>query len=293
MLFSLIMTSAHPSVALIGGTIRLLSRVSKRAGSRVVFELFRTPRRFRTPPRERTLLESATPFDVRLSATAAVKAWRWGTGGPVVLLMHGWEGRGSQMAHFAEPLVAAGFSAVAFDAPGHGASPGRRSSLPHFAWALRKVADGIGPVHSVIGHSLGCAAITLAIRDGFRPERAVFAAPPLHPADYTRQFGEMFGLRGEIIDDLRLRVEERFLRPWSDYSLAATAPQMTTPLLIVHDRDDAETPWSGGARLADLWPGAELMTTEGLGHRRVLRDDRVLSATVQFLARAQAPARVP
>ncbi|HEX6179542.1 MAG TPA: alpha/beta fold hydrolase [Thermoanaerobaculia bacterium] len=276
------MHTSIPAVAVIGGAIRLLSLVSDRASSRVVFELFRTPRRFSLPDRERAYLTTATPFVVRLSSTSSLKAWRWGEG-PVVILMHGWEGRGAQLGAFAQPLVDAGFSVVTFDAPGHGASPGRRSSLPHFTWALRKVAQNVGPVHAVIAHSLGCAAATLAARDGLHVERLVYVAPPLQPADYTKQFGEIFGLHDGIIEGLRTRVEERFLRPWSDYSLAEIAPRMATPLLIVHDRDDKETPWSGGSTLAALWPGATLLTTNGLGHRRVLRDERVVSETAQFI----------
>jgi pimeloyl-ACP methyl ester carboxylesterase len=277
------MHHATPAVAVIGGAIRLLSLVSPRASSRVVFELFRTPRRFPTPPRERAALEGAEPFDVRLSDKTKLKAWRWGAG-PAVILLHGWEGRGSQLGAFAEPLVRAGFSVVTFDAPGHGASSGRRSSLPHFTWGLRKVAEQVGEVHGIVAHSLGCAAATLAIRDGLPAGRLVFISPPLHPADYTNQFGEIFGLSGSVIDGLRSRVEERFLRPWGDYSLATVAPRMGAPLLVIHDRNDTETPWDGGSQLAALWPGARLLTTEGLGHRRILRDARVVAAVTGFFS---------
>ena len=274
------MKDAH--MTLLRGGFRLLSTVSTSAASRMAFEVFRTPRRFRTPPRERELLAGATPFEMQLDRSITLRAWRWGHG-PAVLLAHGWEGRGSQMATFAAPLVHAGFSAIAWDAPGHGASTGRQSSLPHFAWALRRVAELNGPVHAVIAHSLGCAAATVALRDGAAIPRAVFIAPPLNPADYTRQFGEMFGLGDDVVQGLRDRVEERFLRKWDDFSLGAIAPQMTAPLLVVHDRDDVDTPWSGGSRLAELWPGARLMTTEGLGHRRVLREDKVLAGVLGFL----------
>jgi pimeloyl-ACP methyl ester carboxylesterase len=268
---------------MIGAGVRLLSRVSTSAASRVAFELFRTPRRFRLPERERALLRNAEAFELPLSNTTTIKGWRWGSG-PLVILFHGWEGRGSQLAAFAEPLAGRGYSVVAFDAPGHGLSSGRQSSLPHFAWSLRAVADALGTPHAIIGHSLGCAAATLAMRDGLHVEKTVFLAPPLHPSDYTRQFGEIFGFSDEIIHGLRRRIEERFLRKWDDYSLAATAPAMSAALLVVHDRDDVETTWEGGARLAELWPGARLMTTEGLGHRRILREPSIIEAAVSFIA---------
>ncbi len=272
-----------PQIAVIGAGVRLLSRVSTSAASRIAYELFRTPRRHPAPERERALLHDAEPFELRLSVSTTIKGWSWGTG-PLVILVHGWEGRGSQLAPFAGPLVRYGFRVIAFDAPGHGSSSGRQSSLPHFAWALRGVADAEGRPQAVIGHSLGCAAATLAMRDGLAIPKAVFVAPPLNPADYTRQFGTIFGLSDDVIDGLRNRIEERFLRKWDDYSLESMAPAMSARLLVVHDRDDLETPWAGGARLVDLWSGARLLTTEGLGHRRILREPSIIEEAAAFIA---------
>ena len=42
--------------------------------------------------------------------------YSWGSG-PTVLLVHGWEGRGSQLSAFAPALVKAGFRVVAVDMP--------------------------------------------------------------------------------------------------------------------------------------------------------------------------------
>lgn len=270
-----------PILPLLRGTFRVLGSVSPSLASRLAVELFRTPRRFRRPAREEAHLRSAEARDVHLGNDTRIRVWRWGSG-PLVVLAHGWEGRGSQMGEFVSPLTAAGFSVAAFDAPGHGESSGAQSSLPHFAWALRGVADRLGEPHAVVAHSLGCAAATLAVRDGLRVRRLVFVSPPLDPVEYTEQFGEMFGLNPRVVDGLRRRIEQRFLRDWRTYSLAASAPEMRVPLLVVHDRDDEETRWEGGAQLATLWPGAQLLSTEGLGHRRVLRDPAVIEAAARF-----------
>ncbi|HEU4521510.1 MAG TPA: alpha/beta fold hydrolase [Thermoanaerobaculia bacterium] len=271
-----------PVLLLLSAVMRVLSRLSPRLASRIAFDLFRTPRRFRTPPRERALLADGEPFEIAIGEHHKLQAWSWGTG-PLVILFHGWEGRGSQLGAFLRPLVEAGYRVVVFDAPGHGASTGRTSSLPHFAWALRGVAEAVGEPHAIIAHSLGCAAATLALRDGLAADRVVFLSPPLRPSDYTRQFGAMFGLSDRVVDGLRARVEERFLRKWDDFSLAAMAPHMKARLLVIHDREDVETPWSGGARLAELWPGAQLLTTVGLGHRRILREAATVDAATRFV----------
>jgi pimeloyl-ACP methyl ester carboxylesterase len=270
------------TLTLVRRALGVLSRTAPDVASRIAADLFMKPRRFAPPPREREVLAEATSFEVPLGATTSIRAWRWGSG-PVILLVHGWEGRGAQLSPFVRPLAGAGFQVVAFDAPGHGASPGARSSLPQFAWAVRCVAEATAMPYAVIAHSLGCAAATLALREGLTADRVVFFSPPLDPSDYVNRFGDILGFNGEVLERMKLRIEERFLRKWSDYSLAENGREMTAPLLIVHDRDDTETFWSEGAALAEAWPGARLITTEGLGHRRILREPTIVEAVSRFI----------
>jgi pimeloyl-ACP methyl ester carboxylesterase len=58
---------------------------------------------------------------------------------------------------------------------------------------------------------------------------------------------------------------------------------MTTPALIIHDRDDPDVPYAHGEEIANAWPGAQLVATAGLGHRAILRDPDVVRRTVEFL----------
>lgn len=262
----------------------MLSRTAPGFASRIAVDLFMTPRRHRRPEREIALLREAVPFTVPLGSGASLQAWRWGTSGPVVLLVHGWEGRGSQLAPMVHPLLARGFSVVAFDAPGHGDSSGNRSSLPHFAWAVRSVADFVSDAFAIVAHSLGCAATTLALRDGLSVQRVVFFAPPLDPSDYVDRFGDILNFSPAVLEKMKRRIEERFVRKWTDYALDGIAPHMTAPLLVIHDRGDEETYWSEGAAVAAAWPSARLLTTEGLGHRRILREPHVVEAATAFLA---------
>jgi pimeloyl-ACP methyl ester carboxylesterase len=277
-LFYTAMQSQALTLSFLRGALGILSRTSPDIASYVAADLFMKPRRHAQPPREREALADAVPFRVH-----SLQAWRWGTSGPPVLLVHGWEGRGAQLGSFVRPLLAAGFSVVTFDAFGHGASGGNRSSLPHFAWGVRCLAEAIEGPHAVIAHSFGCAATTLAMRDGLITQRVVFVAPPIDPSDYVARFGNILGLGDDVLDRMKHRMEQRFFRKWSDYSLVRIAETMSRPLLIVHDRDDDETHWSGGAELAEAWPGAELLTTTGLGHRRILRDSSVVEAVTRFV----------
>jgi len=260
----------------------LLGRSAPGLAAWLADRLFFTP-----PPRRRSrrieaFLATGRRREVNVGG-AALATWRWGAG-PVVLLAHGWGGVGGQLSSFVEPLVARGFSVVAFDAPGHGRSGGRRSSLVEFARALRGVADAAGAVHAVIAHSLGGAATALALRDGLSARRAVFVAAPADPEAWTREFARRLGVPAPVMDRMRSRVESRLGIRWSELRVLTLARSIETPLFLVHDRGDAEVPWEDGAALAAAWPGARLLTTTGLGHRRILREPSVVAAAVGFVA---------
>ena len=66
-----------------------------------------------------------------------------------------------------------------------------------------------------------------------------------------------------------------------DFSLRGVA--IDAPVLIVHDKGDRPNPFRHGQALADAWPNAELMATEGLGHRKVLANPAVSARIRTFL----------
>ncbi len=217
-----------------------------------------------------------------------IATWRWGQG-PRVVLIHGWGGRAGQLAELVSPLVAAGHEVVAIDAPGHGASGGRLSSMVDFARALISVEADLGRLHGVVGHSLGGAAIALALAQGLQARRVVFIGAPAGPADWTREFAERLRISDPIMRRVRQRIEERLQMVWADLDVIAIARHQGAPLLVVHDRGDLEVPFTDGQAIAEAWPGARLLPTEGLGHRRILRDPTVVEEVVSFLAPSGGP----
>jgi hypothetical protein len=266
--------------------------LSEDLGAGFAERLFTSPRRHARPDREKAILATGRPFtvDVQLrsprwnNARTKVAAWRWGFG-PTVLLVHGWEGRGSQLGSFVEPLVAAGLSVVAFDAPGHGDSPGHRLYLTDLADAVIDVAAATGPIHATISHSFGSAAVLLAFpRGGFDAARNIMIAPNVIIDDAVTRF-----TRAVAIPDSDRAVFERHLAAHSGLGLDALdlehlVAKRDAGLLVVHDPLDREVPFSHGERLANLWPQSRILAPESLGHRRILRDEAVIAETVAFAA---------
>lgn len=266
-------------------------------GASLAERLFTSPRRYARPDRERTILATGRPFEVEVllrsprwaGAKTKVAAWRWGSG-PAVLLVHGWEGRGSQLGAVIDPLVAAGLSVVAFDAPAHGDSPGSRLYLTDHADALADVVATVGPLHATISHSFGSAAVLLAhARHGIDAPINVAISPNVLIDEAVTRFAKLITL-----DDTERRVFEGHLAQASGIgldalSLSALVTRRDADLLVFHDRDDKEVSVAHGAALAAWWPGARLELTEDLGHRKILRDSNVIAETVEFVRRGVRP----
>lgn len=244
--------------------------------------LFRTPPRYpRLPSEARALADGDfawVPF-----RNGRLASWTFGSG-PPILLVHGWGGHAGRFSRFFRPLAAAGFSVISFDAPGHGDSTGATSSLPDFVASIEAFARERGPLAGILGHSMGAAAATLALRRGTTPERTVLLAPPIDPEIYAARFAHYMKIPPAIRDGMKRRLISRYGLTWDDLRLIRPDPP-SAAMLIVHDQRDCRVPWKEGAALAASWPGALLITTCGLGHHKILRDRDVVGAAVRFLAR--------
>jgi len=247
---------------------------------------------FTAPPRmaDLPLPAGGEKFEV-VSQGAVIRGRVWGDG-PIAYLMHGWGGRGSQFGAIVEPLLGAGFRVVMLDAPAHGDSDrtpgrGRTSNGVDFGRALDDVAARFGPAEVVIAHSLGTIATYLTLRFGWiGPKRLVFIAPMVEAMSLFDAFQAVlrFGPRvrrafdeavlswvGVPVEDFDARVQARYSDP--------------VPTLVFADRSDRQTPYDDAAHFAQA-VDATLVTTEGLGHRRILRDQGVIAQIVEFVAPA-------
>ncbi|MBX3233415.1 MAG: alpha/beta fold hydrolase [Labilithrix sp.] len=260
--------------------------------------LFLTARRHERPFWEKTALAGARRARVDVEG-GWLPAWTWRPAGAprarlfdtpkTVLLVHGWEGRGSQLAAFVPPLLAEGLRVVTFDAPGHGDAPLPRASVVDHAHAVAAVAKQLGPIHAVIGHSVGGAAALLATRFGLEAERFALIAPPRTPAKFVQTFSKVLRLDDGVRDAMVARVEQRYGLRIADLDALHDATKLYAPLLVVHDKDDTVVTPATGRALADAAPFGMYLETSGLGHNAILRAPEVLGAVTRFVAAGSAP----
>jgi pimeloyl-ACP methyl ester carboxylesterase len=273
--------TTDPPLWILRTAFRTVGTVAPGVAARWAEAIFCRPPRNDCRPAEEAFLATGTRQTVR-SENQDLAVWEWGEG-PVVLLAHGWGSRAGRFSTLAQALLAAGFRVVVFDAPAHGVSMGRQASLPQFSRALRAVGDTVGPVYGLVGHSLGGAAVSLAMGTGLTAQRAVLLAPPADVVLFSRAFAEHLRIPLRAHNVMRQNLENRLRFRWEELHIPTLARRMTAPALVVHDREDREVPYAHGAEIADAWPGAELLSTTGLGHRAVVRDPEVIRRTIGFL----------
>ncbi|HEY8197780.1 MAG TPA: alpha/beta fold hydrolase [Gemmatimonadales bacterium] len=271
-----------PPLWILRTAFRTVGAVAPGVAGRWAESIFCRPPRNEPRPLEEAFLATGTRHTVQ-SEKQDIAVWVW-SDGPVVVLAHGWGSRAGRFSTLAQALVASGFRVVLFDAPAHGASMGRLASLPQFSLALRVVGDAMGPVHGLVGHSLGGAAVSLAMRNGLQARRAVLLSPPADVVLFSRAFAKHLRIPPRAHNAMRRNLESRLQFRWEELHVPTLVRRMTAPALIIHDRNDPDVPYSHGEEIAAAWPGAELLSTSGLGHRAVLRDPEVIQRTVAFLS---------
>ena len=143
-----------------------------------------------------------------------------------------------------------------------------------------------GPAHAVVGHSMGAAASALAVLDGTPTERLVLVTPLADPTHLHRRASRTpsaSASRPGTGSSSAWRCSRA--AGWPTSTSRCARPTRDGPLpaaLILSDRDDKEADHEDGARIARAWPGAELVLSEGLGHRRILRDEETIKRIVAF-----------
>lgn len=264
----------------------VLNRTAPSASARLAYALLTRPPRVPERAWEAAIRAqahtSALPF-----GTGRLAVYEWGTG-PAVLLVHGWGARATHFGKLVPALVASGRRVVAFDAPAHGRSSGRHTTLPDFAAAVAAVAGHAGEIQSLIAHSFGVAMALWAQAEwGLRVQRQVLFSSLDHCQWVTEEFARLVDLPSAVIERGRQLMVERTngRMTWDALSVADWLRQSTAPTLLLHDADDAEVPIHHFFNLmkACAQRPLDLHVTEGLGHHRLLGDAGVIARVMDFL----------
>lgn len=267
---------------------RALGRINPRLARRALMTLWFTP--WVHPSALRPVLDvpdGLVPWSLG-DGTTTLRGYAGDPSGgtaPTAVLVHGWSGRAADMRHLAADLMAAGRRVVAPDLPAHGTSPGRTTDLFELGAAFAEVLEAERP-EVVVAHSMGFPTTMMALEAGAPAPRTIVAlAPGRRIAHALDAFVTRAALGPALGDELRQGLAERFgAGIWDHLDVDRMLPGLGIDGLVIHDVDDDEVPRTDAEAIVAAWPGARLVTTEGHGHRRILRTEEVRDLVVRELS---------
>ena len=264
---------------------RILTIISPFLASRFAARLFLSPFRYKLPQREKHMDAKSIQKKVAVpSINREIVTYEYGKSTKKVLLVHGWSGRGTQLAKIAEALVEKGYMCVSFDAPAHGKAEGKISMMPFFIEAIHHLDRSHGPFEAVIGHSLGGMSSLRAVRNGLQTKRLVIIGTANNISEITRHFAENMKMNHRVARKMKAYLDDRFNEDMDILSGGESAKHVKTPTLVIHDKEDVDVKINSAYEIHEELENSELMITTGLGHRRILGNEKVINKISTFIA---------
>jgi pimeloyl-ACP methyl ester carboxylesterase len=277
--------SQRLAISYIRTKFKLLSTVSKRKAAEKAFELFCTPQRRNVKPLPK-IFEQEEKLHFKLEGHT-VNGWRWNHPAErKILILHGYESSVTNFDRYIRPLVKKGYEVLAFDAPAHGRSGGKKINAPLYKRMIQEIHKKYGPVQSYMAHSFGGLAVSLALEE--ISHTADYRLVLIAPATETSTAIDSFFTFLKLDPAIRAEFEKVIIKAggvssgW--YSIKRAMKHIKAKVLWFQDEDDDVTPMSDVLKVkAENYPNIEFVITKGLGHRRIYRDNKVTKAIIDFL----------
>jgi pimeloyl-ACP methyl ester carboxylesterase len=212
----------------------------------------------------------------------AIQTYKWGNG-PYVLLVHGWSSCAMQFHTMIKHLLESGHSVLAFDAYGHGKSPGNKSTVLYIRDAVANLCKN-NIVIGIVGHSLGSAGSILAIKENSFHIPTVIIAPNVTKEAIIKIFIDKIKAKQNLSTAFDNYCIKHYGAPFKEFTLERFSDDLHEfPLLIIHDEKDRESLLSESQYLSEKLKFSRLAVTKGLGHNRILHDSDTIKLMSEFI----------
>ena len=273
------------TVAYLRGKFKLLSSISPKKAAEQAFDLFCTPRSRNTKPLPAVFRE-AEPLSFRFQQHE-VAGYRWNKdAGKRILIIHGFESSVINFDKYIKPLVKMGYEVLAFDAPAHGRSGGRRITALVYRDFIKDLMHRYGPMNAYMAHSFGGLALTLALAELKHDDRCrlVLIAPATETKTAIDQFFQFLHLQdSEVRKEFERIISRAAGHPSSWFSIGRSLKHIQARILWLHDADDKITPLADAKKIKDEnHSNIKFIVTQGLGHSRIYRDAEVRKIILTF-----------
>ena len=268
--------------------MKFLSFVAPNFLAKKVIHKFRHPSIKKLRERELDMLKSAEqaklPFRDHQICTYRWKASKAKGNGKEVFLVHGWEGQAGNFADFIPHLLDAGFDVFAFDAPGHGFTESEDTSIMEFLDVLSFLLETEQAAY-LVSHSFGGVACTYALsRIDLKVKKYLLFATPNSFSERIRDIAAQVGVSERVVNLVKEKLQKESETRLEDLSVSQFIRKVhVDEALILHDKNDQVIGIEQAETVHRSWAASKMLTIEGTGHFRILRDKSTLEIGLQFL----------
>ncbi len=278
----IINTIEIPKPILISG--KILQSISSRLATLFAAKLFSTPLKFKIPERELMMRESAKNKLIRIDAIKKkVMVYTYGYSKKKVLLVHGWSGRGTQLYQIADKILENKMMVVSFDAPAHGLSSGKNTTMIDFVKSIQQIDKEFGPFEAAIGHSFGGMSLLNSISEGLKLNSLVIIGADNSIPEIIKSFVKKIELKPGIAGKLESYYNKKLGIKMEDHSSQKAAINVKIPTLVIHDSEDRFVPVSSAISIRQNLKYGELLITNGLGHHKIFKDKQIIQRILEFI----------
>jgi pimeloyl-ACP methyl ester carboxylesterase len=275
--------------------LKVRAVVSPKRAAKWAFDLFCTPFSGKPKRKQPPLFKKAKYLTVNFEnkrVRGFVFAPQGAATGKKVLIAHGFDSCCYKFERYITPLQAKGFEVYLFDAPGHGLSDGKTIHSLRYRNLMLQLHEQFGGFDAVIAHSLAGLATALSLEQlAVLPSKVVLIAPATEASTAVKHFTKWIPMPPVVLTAFHEHIKSLGGNAIEWYSVSRVLPDITTTnILWLHDEKDLVCPYADTAaiRAAQL-PNLHFITTSGLGHNHIYRDNRVKKQIVAFVADEPLP----
>lgn len=263
-------------------SLQLLSKINPWLGAQLGVQIFQTP--LKRKIKDEAFPKGTKQIDFKYGSHS-IRTYRYGDSHRKVLLVHGWEGGACDLSKFYEPLAQNGFEVISLDLPGHGHSSFAQLNAFLVSDLIRGLDLEFGPFTGIVGHSFGGLSTAFA-RFRFQELRdlpIVTIGSPNKLKDILVSYASVLGLTPTQRQFIASKLEQKFNFKVEQLELGKFLSRTNAKSLVIHDELDRQVPIHAAKAITEETERPEFYFTHGLGHNRILRNDKVIEKALDFI----------
>lgn len=203
-----------------------------------------------------------------------------------VFLSHGWADSSTRFTQVIDHLNESGFDVWTLDHIGHGRSEKSTANIFTFIDGVESSLDFIkehsNEPNALLGHSMGSLAVLNLPEEVLKNKKIILISAPTKFFENIFKRVDALGIPKILLLKSFNFLSKKYKKKWEELSPDQQVDKLNKNFLFIHDEDDITCSYKNIKGLVKGHPH-EFMSTQGLGHLKILKDPAVLENIVHFI----------